>query len=94
MADQLPSQLVDIIEKILIENLALRALLVALRGRVGMPPQEQLDAMIASAKKTPEILESVRQRVAQLRDRTASERGLEQAIQEFLRVVPEKKDVN
>jgi hypothetical protein len=94
VTDQTPSQLIDIIEKLLIENRALRALLLALRARVGMPPQAQLDAMIASAKKTPEILESVRQQVAPLRDRIASERGLAQAIEEFLRVVPAKKDEN
>lgn len=94
MPNQLPEQLIDIIEKVLIENRALRALVVALRVRVGMPPQAQMDAMIASAKKTPEILESVRQQVAPLRDRISSERGLEQAIEEFLRVQPAKKDEN
>ncbi|MGC2246192.1 MAG: hypothetical protein WA609_06285 [Terriglobales bacterium] len=94
MSDQLPEQLIGIIEKVLIENRALRALLVALRVRVGMPSQAQMDAMIAQAKQTPEILESVRQQVAPLRDRIASEHDLEQVLQEFLRVAPAKKDVN
>ena len=92
MADQLPAQLIDIIEKLLIEVRAMRSLLRVLKSR--MPPQAQVDSMIAQAKQNPQILESVRQQVAPLRDRIPSGHDLEQVMQEFLRVVPAKKDVN
>ena len=85
-------RIVDAVEKLYIENLALKGILET--NRASLPPQSQIDLIIAEAKAHPQIAGTIHQQFEPLRARIREDIGLEQAIQELLRVVPPSKDVN
>ena len=89
---ELALALVEAIESLFIETMAYRALLRSLKHR--LPPEQQMMGLIEQAKNSRAIQDEVRKQFAPLRERILQDRGLSDAIQEFLRVVPAKKDVN
>ena len=94
---ELTLRMVDALEELIIENHALRASLKALQRRLRpwlRIPDSQLDSLIEQARSHPQAGGDVRQQFAQLRDHIRQSADLSDAIQEFLRIVPAKKDVN
>ncbi len=89
---ELAIRLLDALEELWIERRAYRSLFKTLRHR--LPPQMQMDQLIAEAKKHPDIRAQVHEQFAPLRDRIQQSADLSNLIEEFLRVVPAKKDVN
>jgi|HubBroStandDraft_3_1064219.scaffolds.fasta_scaffold678196_3 uncharacterized protein (DUF2267 family) len=85
-------RIIDAIEALQIENKALKAIFKTLRSR--LPPQAQIEELIAQAKLDPRIGGIVHEQFAPLRARIREESDLQQALQEFLKAFPPKKDVN
>ncbi|MFI5109003.1 MAG: hypothetical protein ACHP78_09170 [Terriglobales bacterium] len=92
MDKQLIERLLDAIELLTIENWAYQSLFTVLKRR--MPPESQWKAMLEQAKTSPEVRGKIQQQLAPVRERIRQSVDLTDAIQEFLRVVPAKKDVN
>ena len=92
MVKELATRLLDAIEQLYIENLAYQSLFEVLQNR--LPPKEQVKSLIEQAKQHPQLQAKVRQQFQPLRDRIRNEADLGRVLQEFLRVVPAKKDVN
>ncbi len=90
MDETFASKLVDAIEKLYIENRVYKSLLKSFANR--LPPQQEIDRVVAAGRE--HIREQVQKQFSPVRDRIRSDSNLEQVLQEFLKVVPPKKDVN
>ena len=84
--------MLDAIEQLYIENLAYKTLFEMFGNR--LPSSMQVKDLIEQAKRRPELVAKVRREFQPLRERIQNEGDLAQVIQEFLRVVPPKKDMN
>jgi hypothetical protein len=93
MASNPATRLLDIIERIHVENLARKTILRAYSGQ-RLPPQYQIDQLIEDAKKNPLVAGVVHEQFAAARARMLEDGTLEQVLQEFLQVVPPTKDMN
>lgn len=93
MDNNTAAMLMDVIERLYIENLARKTILTAYRSRL-LPPQSQLDQLIENAKQDPKVLGVVREQFAPVRARILEDRNLEEVLREYLRVAAPKKDVN
>jgi hypothetical protein len=92
MDRQLAIRILDLIETLNVENLALRSLLVPPHGKAS---KEQVDALVSEAKRHPGIREMIRAQWKPLRDQLESDKNLEEAFREYLKIVPQSKgDVN
>ncbi len=92
MAKNYATRLVDIIERLYIENMVLRALFKTHQSK--LPPKSEVDEMIANAKSDPRVGGVVHEQFEPVRVRIRENADLEQVLQEFLRAVPPNKDVN
>jgi hypothetical protein len=86
------ARLVDIIERLYIENMVLRALFKTHQSK--LPPKSEVDEMIANAKSDPRIGGLIHEQFEPARVRIRENADLEEVLREFLRVLPPKKDVN
>jgi hypothetical protein len=89
---ELALRMLDVLEELEAENRAYRALLKALGSGRPVPPAKQIHQLLAEAKAA--IRDRVHQEFAPLRDRLQQSEHLSDSIQELLRVLPAKKDVN
>ena len=87
------TQLLDALEELLIENTAytssvkvLEQFLPQARGKVAQ--------VVEKAKADPKVREHVRAKFASLRSQFQTESNLQMVIEELLKVLPTKKDVN
>ena len=85
-------RLLDALESVYTENVALKGIMKSFRS--SLPPQSQIDELVAEAKRDPKVAGVVHEQFEPLRARIAEDATLGQVLQEFLRVVPAKKDVN
>jgi len=90
MTKDLVSRLLDVIEELCIENRAYVALLHELHSN--LPPEGLVKRLLWAAQE--EAREQVQKEFSALREHIRQSNDLEQALQECLRVVPAKKDVN
>ena len=79
-------------ERLYIENMVLRALFKTHQST--LPPKSEVDEMIANAKTDPQIGGVIHEQFDPVRVRIRENADLEQVLQEFLRAVPPKKDLN
>jgi hypothetical protein len=93
MDNDTATMLMDVIERLYIENLARKTILSAYCSRL-LPPQFQIDQLVEDAKKSPELLAIVGGQFAQARARILEDANLEEVLREYLRVAAPKKDVN
>jgi len=91
MDKRLLKRIVDMLEDVFTENVALRHLLQPPHGSTS---NEQVDAMLARAKDNPEVRERVAQLLKPLRRRIEATANLEGALKEFVEKLPLKRDVN
>ena len=92
MDKELALRLLDALESVYIENLARKTIMKNFASR--FPPQYQVEELIDEAKKDPQVAGVVHEQFAPVRARIQEHASLEKVFQEFLRVVPAKKDVN
>jgi hypothetical protein len=92
MAKNYATRLVDIIERLYIENMVYRNLVKLHQEK--LPPQSEIDALMEFAKTDPRVGGLIHQQFEPVRVRIREHADLEQVLQEFLRVVPPKKDLN
>ena len=96
------NQLVDRLERLTIENLALRQYVNAVHRLVesqrkqqpSIPRTPPAHDLIEAKLRSPETLSLVREMYAPLRSRIEQGESLESVIQELLRIAPANKDVN
>jgi hypothetical protein len=86
---ELALRMLEAIENLYIENAILKTMLDRASG-----PAWKRSFTAILANPDPGAVAQLRSRFDPLRAVIQQDRGLEQAIQEFLRVVPPKKDVN
>jgi DnaJ-domain-containing protein 1 len=86
-------KMLDAIEGLQVENLALRAMLekIAERRSGGI---QQMEQMLEQLKADPRAQQEVRQRYAPVRRKLQDDSSLEEALQQFLQITPPPKDVN
>jgi hypothetical protein len=92
MDKDLATRLLDALEAVYTENVALKGIMKAFRR--DLPPQYQIDQLLARAKGDPLVGGRIHEQFEPLRARIREDATLEQVLQEFLRVVPAKKDLN
>ena len=85
-------KMVDSIEQLAIENQALSSVMKALHKR--LPPMSEIESLVKQAAKNPLVAKNIRQQCAELREWIQNSPDLSEMIQEFLRIVPAKKDLN
>jgi hypothetical protein len=88
MDEDLATRLLDALESVYTENVALKGIMRAFRR--DLPPQYQIDQWLARAKGDPLVGGRVHEQFEPLRARVCDAGTLEQVLQEFLRVVPAK----
>jgi hypothetical protein len=92
MDKDLATRLLDALEAVYTENVALKGIMKAFRR--DLPPQYRIDQLLARAKGDPLVGGRIHEQFEPLRARIREDATLEQVLQEFLRVVPAKKDLN
>lgn len=91
MDTRLTIKMLDLIEHLTVENAALKAIMqLSLRN----VDKAHLDAMIDRSVSDPVVRDKVRQQWKPLRARLESDSGLEEALKQFLQIVPPAKDVH
>jgi hypothetical protein len=87
MDKPLAEQMLDFIEQMYLENTFLKAVYRS-KG------WKNMEKVLQEARTDPVMAPKVQAIFGPLRDRIREQASLEQVMQEFLRVVPAKKDVN
>lgn len=90
MDSELANRIMDLIENLNVENLALRSLLLPPYGKSS---KEKVDSLIETAKNSG-IREIVHAQWKPLRDQLRSDKSLEEAFRAFLRIAPPSAEVN
>jgi hypothetical protein len=85
------NRLVDALECVHTENVALKFVLRVFHK--DLPPQYQIDQLLARAERDPMVGGRVRDQLAAIRARIGEDANSEHVLQEVLRVIPLKKDV-
>ena len=80
------NRLVDALERAHTENVALKFVLRSFR--TDLPPQYQIDQLLARAKSDPMVGGRVRHQLAAVRDRILEDANYEHVLHEVLRVIP------
>ncbi|MFI5090347.1 MAG: hypothetical protein ACHP7P_09850, partial [Terriglobales bacterium] len=83
-------RLLDAFEIVYAQNLCYKTLLKKFASR--LPPQREIEQVLEAA--TASTRDMIAKDYAPLRARIRQAQSLEEALQEFLRVVPARKDVN
>jgi hypothetical protein len=91
MDRQLAIRMLDFIEKMNVENLTLRTLLQTLDRNANT---EHIDSLVEEARRDPAIRNTVHAQWLPLRRELESDSTLEEALHQFLRIVPVPKHVN
>jgi hypothetical protein len=79
-------RIVDKMEDLYVENLALKSIIATSRHM--FPRQMDIEAMRSAARKHPDIGGVAHKQFQELRDQFADDEDLEQALQAFLKLVP------
>ena len=87
----LANRLLDALEGVHTENVALQWMMKYFRK--DLPPQYQIDQILARAKGDPLVGGRIPKQFAPIRARILEDANLEQVLQEVVRVIPPKKDV-
>lgn len=91
MDKRLALKMLDFIERLNAENLALRAVLdTATRNW----SKHQTDSFLERAMNDPVVRESIHEQWMPVRNRLESDASLEEAFQQFLQITPPPTDVN
>jgi hypothetical protein len=91
MERKLALRMLDFIESLNIEILALRA---QLQAPVGTLSKTQVDSLVAEANGVSAIRGSVRESWFPLRQQLQSDSTPEEALQQLLKIIPPKTDLN
>jgi hypothetical protein len=91
MDKRLGLKMLDLIENLYIENYALLAMLPSVYRTID---NAQVRSYMDQAKNDPQIRESVREQWLPMRQRLESDASLEEAMQQFLQIVPPENKVN
>ena len=86
----LANRLLDALEGEHTENVALKWIIRYFRS--DLPPQYQIDQLLARAKGDPLVGGHIHQQFAPIRARILEDANLKQMLQEVSRVIPPKKD--
>jgi hypothetical protein len=89
MDNRLALRMLDLIEKLNVENLALQAVVRVLHGK-----SAQIQSQLEQMKADPAARDTVHTQWLPLRQRLESDSNLEEAMQQFLKIVPPVKGVN
>jgi hypothetical protein len=90
MDRELANRIMDLIENLNVENLALRSLL---QPPYGNADKAHLDSLLEEAKNSG-VREIVHAQWKPLRDQLQSDKTLEEAFRAFLRIAPPSSEVN
>ena len=85
----LASHLLDALENMHTENVALQWILEYFRNE--LPPQYQLDQILARAKGDPRVGGHIHAQFSPIRDRILEDANLEQVLKEGLRVIHQRR---
>lgn len=92
MDKSLAVQVVDKLEDLYVENLALKAIIKA--NRRHLPQQSDIDSLLAEARKHPQIGGRAHEEFQALRNQFLADDDLEQALQAFLKLARPSGEVN
>lgn len=85
------NRMVDALERVHTENVALKFVLRSFRK--DLPPQYQIDQLLARAKCDPMVGGRIRDRLEAIRDRISEDANYQHVLHEVLQVISLKNDV-
>lgn len=91
MDKELAVRMLGLIEEMNVENLALKAILLTVNRGASI---EKIDALVEGAMKDSKVRDTVRAQWLPLRQRLESDSSLEEALTQFVRIVPAPKELN